>query len=294
MRFMKAERKKSKVRLGLIGPSNSGKTYSSLLIARGIVGEKGRIALIDTEHHSGELYSDLTDYDTAQIAQPFSPDKYVDAIREAEDTGYDIVIVDSLSHAWAGTGGVLEMHEAATIASPSRDSWGAWRFVTPAHNKLVDSMIQSSIHVIATMRSKVAYESGINSRGKRAPVKIGLAPIQKEGLEYEFTIVLSLEPESHIASVSKDRTALFDGQHFTPTITTGETLAEWLNFGIDPKEASLNLLDEMAKEAMNAENRQALKDWWRKNSEAIQNLIPADKEKITTLCQDIAQELERK
>lgn len=229
--FKKAERKKIKIRIALCGPSGSGKTYSALKIAHGI---GGKIALIDTENGSGSLYSDLCDYDTAEIAPPFGIDKYIAAIKEAETSGYDVLIIDSLTHAWAGQGGLLEEVDKRAAKSSSHNSYAAWRDVTPMHNRLVDTIIQSKMHIIVTMRSKTAYEIETNASGKKVPVKKGMAPIQRDGLEYEFTVVLDLDNEKHIAEAGKDRTGLFDGQVFVPDESTGQQIVEWLESGAEP------------------------------------------------------------
>lgn len=225
--FKKAKREQSKLRLALIGPSGSGKTYSSLLIAQGL---GGRIAMIDTERGSGNLYSDIADYDICELEPPFSPEKYIQGIQEAEQAGYDIIIIDSLSHAWAGQGGILEFVDKATQSL--KNNFAAWREASPKHNSLVDALIQSKCHIIGTMRSKTAWEVQKDDRtGKTKPVKVGLAPVQREGLEFEFTCVLELSVDGHIASASKDRTSLFDNQYFVPGIETGKNLLDWLNGG---------------------------------------------------------------
>lgn len=220
--FRKAQRRVAKLRLALIGPSGSGKTYSALKIAQGI---GGRVALVDTERGSGELYSHLLDYDAAQLEPPFSPEKYIQAIQVAEQNGYEILILDSLSHAWTGEGGVLDMHDRASKSV--RNSFAAWREVTPQHNALVDAILGSSCHVIATMRTKTAYEVS-NENGKTKVLKVGLAPVQRDGLEYEFSLVFDLSVEGHVANASKDRTGLFDGQHLVPSVETGKILRQWL------------------------------------------------------------------
>ena len=230
MAFRKAERKQAKLRLALCGPAGSGKTYSALLIAQGLA-PGGRIALIDTERSSGELYADLVDYDCAPLAPPFTPNRYIELIREAEKTGYGVLIVDSLSHAWAGQGGILEMHDQAAAASRSGNSFMAWREVTPQHNALVDTMLGADLHLIVTLRTKTAYDVVDDGNGKKRPIKIGLAPVQRDGLEYEFTIVMDLSIDGHIATATKDRTRLFDGQHFVPSPETGKHLREWLESG---------------------------------------------------------------
>ena len=224
MNFRKAERRSAKLRLALMGPSGSGKTYSSLLIAAGL---GGPIAMIDTERGSGELYSNLVDYDVATLEPPFDPDKYIGAIRAAESARYNVLIIDSLSHAWAGEGGILDIQDRA--AKSTRNSFTAWRLVTPQHNALVDALLQSSLHIIVTMRTKTAYDMIKDSDGRVKPVKIGLAPIQRDGLEYEFTVVIDLSVEGHIATATKDRTGIFDGRYFTPSSETGHSLARWLN-----------------------------------------------------------------
>lgn len=227
MAFRKAERRKSKLRLGITGPAGSGKTYSALLLAQGL---GGRIALIDTENGSGDLYSDLCDYDICNISAPYDVRKYLSAIHDAENERYDIIIIDSLSHAWAGDGGLLDMQ--GKIADSGRNSYAAWRQVTPLHNKLIEAMLTSPAHIIATMRSKMDYAQDKDEKGKTIIRKVGLAPVQREGMEYEFTLVFDLGI-NHLVTVSKDRTSLFDGQNFIITPDTGEKLRDWLETGTE-------------------------------------------------------------
>ncbi len=231
--FHKAERKKGKLRLAIAGPAGSGKTYSALLIALGL---GGRIAMIDTERGSGELYDHLGEYDACTIHPPFEPKKYVEAIHAAEDLGYETIIIDSLSHAWVGQGGLLDVH--GHIADKTGNSWSAWRQVTPKHNELVDAMLQSKCHIIATMRSKMEYAQ-VEENGKKQVKKLGMSPIQRDGMEYEFTVFIDLD-QQHTATTTKDRTTLFDGQYFVPTIETGKTLLAWLenNGQVAPAEAA--------------------------------------------------------
>ncbi|MCX5826917.1 MAG: ATP-binding protein [Deltaproteobacteria bacterium] len=229
--FHKAERKKGKLRLGLAGPAGAGKTYSALLLAFGM---GGRIAMIDTERGSGELYSHLGDYDCCTITPPFEPKKYVEAIRDAEKMGYEIVIIDSLTHAWAGQGGLLDLH--GHISDKGGNTWAAWRRVTPQHNELVDALLQSSCHIIATMRSKMEYAQSEES-GKKTVKKLGMSPIQRDGMEYEFTVFMDIDL-NHSASSTKDRTTMFDGKFFTPSKETGIMLMAWLNSPATEEEAT--------------------------------------------------------
>jgi hypothetical protein len=283
MSFRKAERKRSKLRLAIDGPSGSGKTYSALLIAQGLAPE-GRIAFIDTERGSGELYSGLASYDVATLTPPFTPQRYIDLIRDAEQADYDVLIIDSLSHAWTGDGGVLDMHDKATAASRSGNSFAGWREVTPQHNALVDAIIGAGLHVIVTMRTKTAYDLVDDGHGKKKPIKIGLAPVQRDGMEYEFTAVLDLSVDGHIATAAKDRTSLFDGKHWIPTAETGETLRNWLESGSDPIEASRNLLATLTAQVDPIEAVLHLEGWWRAHKAEIEALMPEDLETLKTRC----------
>lgn len=283
--FKKAERKQAKLRLALCGPSGSGKTYSALLIAQGLA-PGGRIAMIDTENGSGELYADMTGYDTATLRAPFTPERYIALIRGAEQAGYDALIIDSLSHAWAGEGGILDMHDKATLASKTQNSFTAWREVTPQHNALVDTILGANLHIIATMRTKTAYDLVDDGNGKKKPIKIGLAPVQRDGMEYEFTVVMDLSVDGHVATATKDRTRLLDGKHFVPAIETGEALREWLEAGRDTAEESRLLLDEFKARVDEIASVPHLNNWWRAREAGIGALTRQDLEALKRHCAD--------
>ena len=226
----RATKRRAKLRLGMSGPAGSGKTYSALLIAGGL---GGRIGMIDTEHGSGDLYADLLPegYDVLQLTPPYTPARYVEAIHALEDAGVQTIIVDSLTHAWTGEGGSLDRQ--GKIADKSGNSWQAWRQVTPEHNALVEALLQSKCHIIATMRAKTEYVQEKDERtGRQTVRKIGLAPIMRDGIEYEFTTFLELDLH-HMAFAGKDRTRLFDGSIFKPDMETGRRLLEWLDAGVD-------------------------------------------------------------
>ena len=229
MEFRKAERRKAKLRLALTGPAGSGKTYGALLIAFGL---GGKIAMIDTENSSGDLYSSLGDYDICYLSAPYDTSKYLKAIHDAEKASYDILIIDSLSHAWNGEGGLLDLQSKLADTKYRGNSYAAWREVTPLHNRLINAMLSSSCHIIATMRSKTEYIQTENERGRTEIRKVGLAPVQREGMDYEFGTVFDLAP-NHMANVSKDRTSMFDGNIFTITQETGKKLRDWLDNGVD-------------------------------------------------------------
>lgn len=227
MTFQRATRHQAKLRLALLGPSGSGKTYTALLLARGLVGPEGRIALIDTERGSASKYADLTDFDALQLAT-FEPEQYVSAIEAAMAAGYGCLIIDSLSHAWAGKGGILEFVDDAKRRQ--KNDFGAWRDATPKHNKLVDAILAAPVHIIATMRTKTAYEI-VERNGKKVPQKIGLQPIQRDGMEYEFDVVADLDLD-HVLVPSKTRLSFLSGKvYHDPGTDLGDTIRAWCDGG---------------------------------------------------------------
>jgi len=231
--FRKAQKSLSKARICLAGPAGAGKSYSALLLASGL-GQ--RIAMIDTEHGSGDLYSDVLEYDIVQLSPPFECQKYLDAIKQAEKEDYGVIIIDSLSHAWAGEGGLLDLH--TKIANTGKEnSYTAWRQVTPLHNALIEAMLQSKCHIIATARSKMEYTIEKDTNGRTTIRKVGLQPVFRDGIEFEFTLFLDLA-QDHTAFATKDRTTLFDGKYFKITRETGETIRAWLNANTCPRPGS--------------------------------------------------------
>jgi hypothetical protein len=244
----RATKRRAKLRLGMSGPAGSGKTYSALLIAGGL---GGRIGMIDTEHGSGDLYADLLPegYDVLQLTPPYTPARYIEAIHALEEAGVSTIIVDSLTHAWSGEGGSLDRQ--GKIADKSGNTWQAWRQVTPEHNALVEALLQSPCHVIATMRAKTEYVQEKDERtGKQVVRKIGLAPIMRDGIEYEFTTFFELDVQ-HRAFAGKDRTRLFDGSIFRPEIDTGRQLLTWLDAGVEVP-VKRNAMPEEQKATMRA------------------------------------------
>lgn len=227
MAFQKATKQQAKLRMALMGPAGSGKTYSALKIATAL---GGRIALIDTENRSSAHYANEFDYDIAGLTT-FSPETYTATIREAEKAGYDILIIDSLSHAWSGKDGALQMVDNAAKRSQSGNNYVAWRDVTPKHNAMVDAMIQCSCHVIVTMRTKMEYVQEKDAQGKTTIRKIGLQPIQRDGLEYEFDVVGDVTAD-HDLIISKTRcSALTDKTFNKPGQDIADILNAWMSDG---------------------------------------------------------------
>ena len=232
MKFEKATRKRAKLRLGITGPSGSGKTWGALDIARGI---GGRIAVIDTEKGSASIYSDRADFDVLELEAPYTPERFIEALDAAVAAGYDIVVLDSITHEWTGPGGCLELVDVVAATKTRGNTWAAWNEVTPRHRAFLDALVRSPVHVIATMRSKTeTAQSEVN--GKKSVVKLGMKAEQRDGAEYEFTTVLDIVHAGHFALASKDRTGLFAGDAQPITVDTGRRLAAWLNQGDAPVE----------------------------------------------------------
>lgn len=235
-KFKKAEKKKSKLRLGITGPSGSGKTYSSLRLAKGL---GGKITVIDTEKGSASLYADKFEFDVLELTPPYSPERYIDAMNDAVKEGYDIIIMDSISHAWAGEGGILNTKEK--MDARGGNSFANWAKMTPVQERFIAALINCPAHLIVTMRSKQDHVQ-INEGGKTKIQKVGMAPIQRDGFEYELTTVFDIAI-NHEAETSKDRTGIFTDRIFKITEETGITLREWLDSGSETIEEKKEILE---------------------------------------------------
>lgn len=235
MNLHQAKRSKARIRIAMQGPSGSGKTYSALLLAYGLTGDWKKIAVIDTENQSADLYSELGQYYVLSLNEPYTPKRYGEAILLCEASGIECVIIDSISHEWNGKGGCLEMHEQITSAMRIPNSFTAWASVTPQHQAFIDSILKSKCHVISTIRSKTEYVL-TERNGKQVPVKVGMAPITRDGFEFEVTVSFDIDAEHH-AFISKDRTGLFTGKpKFQITPETGKSILDWCNEGEDMAE----------------------------------------------------------
>jgi hypothetical protein len=225
LQLRKAERRQAKMRVGITAPSGGGKTYSALLMARGLASAWEKVALVDTENGSGELYAHLGPYNAITLEAPFTPERYIDAILACEKAGMEVVIVDSATHEWDGSGGCLEIKDA--LGGKYQD----WAKVTPRHQKFLAAILQSDCHVVTTTRRKQDYEMEKTSDGKVRVEKVGMKEVQRDGFEYELTLNLELDIR-HNAIASKDRTGLFmDRPAFVITEETGRTLKTWCETG---------------------------------------------------------------
>ncbi len=274
MQIRKAERKKAKLRLGISGASGSGKTWSALEIATGM---GGKIGMIDTEAGRGELYGNDFNYDIIRLDAPYSPERYIEAMKTFEKAGYDILIIDSLSHAWVGEGGVLSIVDKAGSNSFTQ----GWKVGTPKQNALIDALVTSKMHIITTFRAKTEYAMEKNDRGRIEPHKVGLAPVQRDGIEYEYTVFMNMN-QDHIAHVSKDNTKMFDQQYIKPSKDMGMHLMNWLNIGIDLKEHFIkSTLPEILHEISTLQTMAQLKDCYVTVYQAYGEQFPQEFEAIT-------------
>jgi hypothetical protein len=227
-----ARRSEGKARILISSPAGGGKTFGALTLAKGM-GAK-RIVLIDTERKSSDKYQGapgIPEFRVIEFDPPYTPENYCDAIEAAEQDGADVIIVDSTSHEWIGKGGCLELVDEIARAKYRGNSWSAWSEITPRHRGFIDRMLASTAHIIATGRAKTETAQ-VDDQGRKRVVKLGMKTEQRDGIEYEFDIVLDVVHDGHFAVASKDRTGIFAGGDPKPITTeTGALLAAWFSGG---------------------------------------------------------------
>lgn len=239
MQLQTAERTRVKLRLNIASPSGFGKTYSALLIAYGMCQDWSKIGVIDTENESASLYAHLGNFKTLKLEPPFTPDRYIQAIKMCEEAGLEIIIIDSITHVWKGQGGLLEYQNS--LGGRYQD----WAKATPLYSKWLNTILQSKCHVITTNRKKQGYN--MITEGNRTKVeKAGLDDEIRDGYEYEMTLAFEIINDKHMAKASKDRTQLFaDKPEFVITFETGKAIKEWCEQGKDlPIPSNKNLSSE--------------------------------------------------
>lgn len=249
MQLKKAQKKLVKLKIGMSGASGFGKTYSALLLAYGITGDWEKIAVIDTENDSASLYSDLGEYNALSLSAPYTPERYIEAINTCVSAGMECVIIDSITHEWDGVGGCLD------IQNQLGGKYQDWAKVSPRHQKFIDTILQSPVHVITTVRRKQDYEMTKGSDGKVKVEKAGTKEVTREGFEYELTLNFELINENHMAKPSKDRTGLFaDKPEHVITSETGKRLVEWANSGVDEEKQNFEFAMYEMKQCSNLED----------------------------------------
>lgn len=229
MELKKATRKAVKLKLNLSAPSGAGKTMSALRMAKGLVGEWDKIAVVDTENGSASLYSHLGDFNTIDLQPPFTPEKYIEAINVCYKAGMEAIVIDSTSHEWAT---LIEENQRLADSKFRGNTWSAWSQTTPRHDKFVNTVLHTPVHIITCTRSKTDTVMGDDKKVK----KVGMKDQQRDGWEYELTVSLEIDRDTHLANPSKDRTNLFEGkQPFLITEETGELIKNWCESGIVEK-----------------------------------------------------------
>ena len=222
MEIKKASKQEAKLRIGLSGASGFGKTYSALLLAYGMTGDWSKICVIDTENNSASLYSNLGNYNVIDLKAPYNPEKFIDALKLAENSGMTTLVLDSITSEWQGSGGCLEIHEQLG------GRWQDWAKVTPRHQAFIDAILQSKCHVITCVRRKIEYSLDTDSNGKMKVTKLGTKEQTREGFEYELTVNFEIINENHLSKASKDRTGLFMNKpEFVINSSTGVKLISW-------------------------------------------------------------------
>jgi hypothetical protein len=238
MQLQKAQRHQVKLRLGLSGASGFGKTYSALLLAFGITEDWTKIAVIDTENNSAALYSHLGSFNVISLNEPYNPERYIEAIKLCEKEQMQVIIVDSITHEWQGKGGCLQLHEQ--LGGKFID----WAKISPRHQSFIDAILQSTCHVITTVRRKIDYSLDSGSNGRTKVIKHGTKEITREGFEYELTVNFELVNDKHLAKASKDRTGLFmDKPEIVITKGVGKMLIQWCNQGVSIIEAKKEIAE---------------------------------------------------
>lgn len=240
MELRKATRKAIKLRLNISAPSGAGKTYSALRMAKGICGDWAKVAVIDTENGSASLYSNLGEFNVIDLQPPYTPEKYIQAINACVDAGMEVVIIDSTTHEWAC---LIEENELLAQSKFRGNTWSAWSQTTPRHDKFINAVLHANAHVITCTRSKMETVMGDDKKVK----KVGMKDVQREGWEYELTVSLNIDRDTHLAIPSKDRTNLFEGKNpFLITEQTGELISNWCSSGVSEIQVAINEMEVVA------------------------------------------------
>lgn len=248
MELKKASKKKAKLRMSIASPTGFGKTYSALLLAFGITKDWNKIAVIDTENESADLYSDLGEYNTMSIKPPYTPEKYTEAIHTCENAGMEVIIIDSITHVWSGEGGLLEYNNS--LGGRYQD----WAKTTPRYTKWLNSILHSKCHVITTIRKKQAYEM-VKEGNKTVVEKKGMEDQVRDNYDYEMTIALEIVNDKHLAKAGKDRTRLFTGvPEFIITSQTGEDILKWCETGVEVKEQTWEEAEKILSDSTSEED----------------------------------------
>ena len=293
--FTKATKAEAKARIAVTGPSGSGKTFSALAWATELAGADGKIAVIDTERDSAKLYADRFNFDTLSLGAPYHPDRLVEILKVAEQEGYAVVVIDSLTHFYNGAGGLLEIVDLAGAAAKG-NGFAGWKVGTPIQQKMVDAILNFNGHIISTMRAKTEYTLEKDERtGRTAPKKVGMAPQQRDGIEYEFTLVVEMDTE-HRTIIGKTRCEALADRVFPANKGTeaAQIFGTWLKSG-DPiiTDTERDALDGKIRSLTPAQRRILASDWGNAGLPKVNNLTQnrlAEAEALVANCASVADE----
>jgi hypothetical protein len=223
--FRKAIKRDAKLRLAVCGPSGSGKTYTLLKLATEL---GGPIAAVDTERGSASKYADIFEFDVMELGS-YDPRNLIAIIDAAVSRGYQVLCIDSLSHFWMGKDGELEQVDRVARRMQTPSSFAAWKQITPIHYALIDKIISAPLHVLVGLRSKTEWVLERDDKtGKTAPRKVGLAPVMRDGIEYEFDVCGEMDQENTLV-ITKSRCPKLTGGVFAqPGKELADILKEWL------------------------------------------------------------------
>jgi hypothetical protein len=282
MQLQKAQRHRAKIKMALQGPSSSGKSFSALQVAFGLCGDWSKVTVVDTENGSANLYSHLGNYYVIGLSDTFSPERYIQAIETCEKAGMEVIILDSVTHEWEY---LLDYH-----ASLQGNSFTNWSKVTPRHNAFVQKILSSSCHIICTVRTKTDYVMN-EKNGKLVPEKVGLKSVQRDGLDYEMTLVFDLDIKNN-ALASKDRTGLFYGKpEQRLSAQDGKKIADWCNSGsivsaeeVNTKIGSCKSIQELLTlYRMYPQYQEVLKKGYEQKKRELILLVPDNRSMIAQL-----------
>lgn len=288
--FKPAVRQGVKALINLYGPSGCGKTYSAIQLMRGLVGPDGRIGFIDTEAGRGSHYAHLTPYDRADLAPPFSPDRYREAIEAAEEAGYDGLILDSISHEWEGEGGVLEWAESIELRT-NKSGLHCWNKPKGAHKKLINRLLRSRLHIIFCARAREKPKQ-VNNNGRNEIISDGFQPIVEKNFPYEMLISVGMtDAAPGVPDLTLQKKIPGELAPAFPAgkqigIETGKMLAEWLD-GATPVDEELRDIAEAGREAAR-KGTEALRKWWstdaRGHQADLKGLLSGELKSIAEAC----------
>jgi hypothetical protein len=236
VQIKKAVRERVFLKIAVGGPTGSGKTWGAIGVAKGLA-PNGKVLVLDTENRSASYYAGpgdtpgAWDFDVVEIEAPFTPTKYLEGLRAAIDNGYEAVVIDSLTHEWNASGGILD--QKSQKDARGGNSFTNWNDMKQIHNKFVETLLQSKIHVVCTLRSKMEYVMEEGANKKVEVKKIGLAPISSDGMEYEFGVFFDVDRSNHLAVATKDRTSLFEGRSVLLGDEIGKELRAWRDSGAE-------------------------------------------------------------